>query len=66
MHIYIWLRTSEKKEKFIKIILCQLLLRAKCRAEKEGKVMSKKKPAKKKKEEEEEEEEEEEPEEEEW
>jgi hypothetical protein len=63
------LRTSVKREMFIKRILCSILLRAKCYAEKEERALSKKKPAKKKREEEEPEEEEpeeEEPEEEEW
>jgi len=53
MLIYIYLRSSRKGESFIKILVCQLLLCAKCRAEEEEKAMSKKKPAKKKKEEEE-------------
>jgi len=65
MLIYICLRTSIERETFIKRFVCKLLLRVKCRSQKEEKAMSKKKPAKKKKEEEEEEEEEQ-PEEEEW
>ena len=45
-----------KRETFIKRLVCPLLLRAKCRVEKEEKAMSQKKPAKKKEEEPEEEE----------
>ena len=54
MLIYVSLRTSIKREIFIKKVLCKFLLRVECRTEKEEKAMSKKKPEKKKKEEKEE------------
>jgi len=44
MLIYVSLRTSIKREIFIKKVLCKFLLRVECRTEKEEKAMSKKKP----------------------